>query len=207
MPSAEQLEEESVMKRPLITLAYAAIDFETAGVLAGETDQPVQLGIVSVDELYGSMQHYMSYLACDRPIHWAASQVHGIQTEDLRHAPSFRSLWPELKQRLSQRVIVAHNHGTEYRFLQRFPGHGFTPWLDTLTLVRRALPDATDHSLGSVCDLLGITTEVQRALPDKSWHDAHFDAAASLILLRTLIRELGMEQHCLEDIAFAVKQL
>ncbi len=196
----------AVMTRPLRELRYAAIDFESAGVHPGETDQPVQVGIVTADELNGDMQHYMSYLACDRPIHWAASQVHGIQKEDLHDAPAFTSLWPEFKKRLSDRVLVAHNYGTEYKFLQRFPAHGFAPWLDTLTLVRRALPEASDHSLGAVCELLGITDEVRAAVPRKNWHDAHFDAAASLLLLRYIIRELGMEEYSLSDISFAVKK-
>ncbi len=194
------------MTRPLRELNFAAIDFESAGVLPGETDHPVQIGIVGADGLYGDMQHFMSYLACDRPIHWAASQVHGIHKEDLQDAPAFTSLWPELKARLSNRVLVAHNYSTEYKFLQRFPAHGFTPWLDTLTLVRRALPEAEDHSLGAVCELLGITEEVRAAVPAKSWHDAHFDAAASLLLLRYIIRELGMEEYSLSDISFAVKK-
>ncbi len=193
------------MQQPLVELSYAAIDFESAGVLPGENDAPVQVGIVSCEGLYGEPSHFCSYIACHRPIHWSAAQVHGISTEDLRGAPHMGDLWLEFQSRLQQRVVVAHNYGTEYRFLQTFPGHGFAPWLDTLTLVRRALPDVGDHSLGHVCDLLGITPEVQPLVPAKSWHDAHFDAAASLLLLRTLIRELRMERCCLEDIAFAVK--
>ncbi len=190
---------------PLVELNYAAIDFESAGVFVGENDAPVQVGIVNSVGLYGELTHFTSYIACHRPIHWAAAQVHGISTEDLKNAPSMVKLWPEYQRRLAGQVLVAHNDGTERRFLQCFPGHSFGPWLDTLKLVRRALPDLKDHSLGHVCDLLDISKELRACVPAKSWHDAHFDAAACLLLLRTLMRELAMEQCCLEDIDFALR--
>ncbi len=196
---------EQLARRALVELDYAAIDFESAGVFVGENDAPVQVGIVTCDGLYEQPEHFTSYIACHRPIHWAAAQVHGITREDLKDAPSMSTLWPEYRKRLSARVLVAHNDATERRFLQCFPGHGFAPWLDTLKLVRRALPDLSDHSLGHVCDQLDITGEIRACVPHKSWHDAHFDAAACLLLLRSLMRELSMEQCCLEDISFALR--
>ena len=42
-------------------------------------------------------------------------------------APSFPSLWPEIRSRLGQSVVVGHNPATERKFLRRFPGHGFGP--------------------------------------------------------------------------------
>lgn len=60
--------------------------------------------------------------------------MHGITTEMLADAPSFPSLWPAIRSRLGDAVVVGHNPATERKFLRRFPGHGFGPWLDTLAL-------------------------------------------------------------------------
>lgn len=194
------------MRRPLAQLPCAAIDFESAGAAPGETDVPVQIGIVRVSSLFGERECFDSYLACHRPVRWSAARVHGITTEQLRGAPEFTSLWPGLRRLLSGCVVIGHNPSTEMRFLRAFPGHGFGPWFDTLALARQALPTLRDHSLGSVSNALGLTPSLQALLPGRTWHDALFDAAASLEILRILTRELRMEQATLEGLPFAVKQ-
>jgi DNA polymerase-3 subunit epsilon len=84
--------------------------------------------------------------------------------------------------------------------LRAFPGHGFGPWIDTLLLARAAWPDLPDHSLGSICDQLGLSDQVRALVPEKSWHDALFDAAASLVLLAHLIQSLNAANHPLESL-------
>lgn len=200
-------EKETLMRRPLAQLPCAAIDFESAGAAPGETDVPVQVGIVRTPTLFGESERFDSYLACHRPVRWSAARVHGITTEQLRNAPEFSSLWPELRRLLSGCIVIGHNPSTEMRFLRTFPGHGFGPWFDTLALVRQALPTLRNHSLGNVCDILGLTPTLRKLLPGRTWHDALFDAAASLEILRTLTRELHMEQATLEGLSFAVKQV
>lgn len=181
---------------PLGELPVAAIDFESAGAAPGETDQPVQVGIVRAESLLTPLSAeslFVSYIACNRPVRWSAAKVHGITTEKLQGAPAFVSLWPELRARLGNAAVVGHNPATEQRFLRAFPGHGFGPWLDTLALSRRALPGLGDYSLSAVCEALGLTAELQALMPRRQWHDALFDAAGSLLILRFLVKELHME--------------
>lgn len=181
---------------PLGELPVAAIDFESAGAAPGETDQPVQVGIVRAESLLTPLSAdslFVSYIACERPVRWSAAKVHGITTEKLRGAPTFVSLWPELRARLGNAAVVGHNPATEQRFLRAFPGHGFGPWLDTLALARRALPGLGDYSLSGVCEALGLTAELRELMPGRQWHDALFDAAGSLLILRFLVKELHME--------------
>lgn len=193
-----------LMDCPLAQLPIAAIDFESAGAAPGETDQPVQVGIVRVDNLFGPEECYCSYIACDHPVQWSAAKIHGITTDMLQEAPTFTELWGDLRRLLRGCVVLGHNPSTEQRFLSAFPGHGFGPWLDTLALARKALPSLNDHSLGHVCSALGLTTEISTLVPGKSWHDALYDAAGSLALLRALVRGLRMEQATLRGLAFAV---
>lgn len=194
------------MDTPLAQLPVAAIDFESAGAAPGETDCPVQIGIVRANTLFGTVDCFTSYIHCTRPVCWSAAKVHGITTAMLADAPTFADLWPEIRRLLSGCVVVGHNPATEMRFLSAFPGHGFGPWLDTLILARRAMPGLKDHSLGKVCDALQITPQVEALVPNKCWHDALFDAAGSLQLLRALTRGLQMEDAPLRGLSFAVSE-
>ena len=212
MPKAESENAESIIRvasaspavpkcRPMPLIRhcrFTAIDFESAGAARGRTDSPVQIGMASWSAEGGHGDAFVSYLATDQPVQWSARKVHGIGPAQLADAPSLLSLWPEFKQRLSGAVVVAHGKGTEKRFLRAFPGHGFGPWLDTLLLARAAWPHLADHSLGALCECLGLTAEIRMLVAEKSWHDALFDAAASLVLLAHLIDALSLAEHPVE---------
>ena len=174
---------------------FCAIDFESAGAARGSTDTPVQIGIATWSRPHGIGESFVSHLKTNQPIQWSAQRVHGITPADLADAPSLMMLWPEIKRHMRAAAVVAHGKGTEKRFLRAFPGHGFGPWIDTLLLARAAWPDLPDHSLGPLCDTLGLTPAVSDLVPGKSWHDALFDAAASLILLKHLIDALQLDAH------------
>jgi DNA polymerase-3 subunit epsilon len=179
---------------------FTAIDFESAGAAPGMTDQPVQVGLASWSALTGHHNPFVSYLHTDQPIQWSAQKIHGIKPADLTHAPTLLSLWPELNSRLNHAVVVAHGKGTEKRFLRTFPGHGFSPWIDTLLLARAAWPHLKSHTLSSLCQTHQLTPTIQALVPHKSWHDALFDSVASLVLLEFLIQHLNLLQtniHCL----------
>lgn len=193
-----------LMDCPLAQLPIAAIDFESAGAAPGETDQPVQVGIVRVESLFSAEECFTSYIACSRPVRWSAAKVHGITTAMLGDAPTFAELWCDLHRLLSGCVVLGHNPATEKRFLGAFPGHGFGPWLDTLALARKALPTLPDHALGTVCETLGLTPQITNLVPGKTWHDALYDAAGSLALLRALVSGLSMQQATLRNLPFAV---
>ncbi len=166
---------------------FTAIDFESAGAARGMTDSPVQVGLATWSMESGHTDPFVSYLFTDQPVQWSAQKVHGIGPDQLADAPSLLSLWPDLKRRLAGAVVVAHGKGTEKRFMRAFPGHGFGPWIDTLLLARAAWPDLADHSLGPLCTHLGLVDKIRMLVPNKSWHDALFDAVASLALLDHLL--------------------
>ncbi|MEO7098737.1 MAG: 3'-5' exonuclease [Luteolibacter sp.] len=185
---------------PLIrSCRFTAIDFESAGASPGKTDSPVQIGLATWSTENGHADAFTSYLFTDQPIQWSARKIHGIGPEQLSDAPSLLSLWPELKRRMAGAVVVAHGKGTEKRFLRAFPGHGFGPWIDTLLLARAAWPDLPDHSLGALCESHGLTEEIKSLVPAKSWHDALFDAVASLVLLTRLVDSLSLADHPVES--------
>ena len=185
------------MKTILIKDAsLVAIDFESAGELKGEPAMPIQVGIAEMRELQLlSNSFYRSYLKTDVSVTWAAQKLHGISHEDLKEAPSFLSLWPEIQQRLGSRYLVAHGRGTERRFLRAFPMHGFGPWIDTLTLTRKILPGLKSYSLPDLIEHLGLRKKLTEFLPGFRFHEALSDAVASLVLLQHLIEQEKLEGY------------
>jgi DNA polymerase-3 subunit epsilon len=177
---------------------FTAIDFESAGAARGRTDVPVQVGLASWSAAARHGGTFVSYLASESPITWSARKVHGIRDEDLAGAPGLLALWPELKSRLAGAAVVAHGKGTEKRFLRTFPGHGFGPWVDTLLLARAAWPEMPEHSLSALCDALGLSAAVQAMLPGRRWHDALYDAVASLVLLEHVIDRFDLAARPLD---------
>lgn len=177
---------------------FTAIDFESAGAARGSTDVPVQVGLATWSARGRHGGTFVSYLASPVPITWSARKVHGIRDEDLAGSPTLLALWPELKSRLAGAVVVAHGKGTEKRFLRAFPGHGFGPWVDTLLLARAAWPELPEHSLSTLCEARGLSDSVQSMLPGRRWHDALYDAVASLVLLENVVQSFGLSDKPLD---------
>lgn len=174
---------------------FVAIDFESAGSAPGKTDAPVQIATSAWSIAQGHHSQFMSYLHCDQAIHWSAQKVHGITTERLKGAPTLLSLWPQLKSQFHGAIVVAHAAGTEKKFLRAFPGHPFNTWIDTLQLARAAWPTLPEHSLGFLCDHFLLTARVQSLVDAKTWHDALFDATASVVLLEHFITSHKLEEY------------
>lgn len=179
---------------------FSAIDFESAGAAPGKTDVPVQIGMAMWSINQGHRNSFVSFIRAERPITWAAQKVHGISSEDLQDAPAMMMLWPIIKSTLANNIVVAHGHGTEKRYLRQFPGHGFGPWVDTLQLARAAWPKLSSHALGQVCDHCGLSQKVSELVPGKTWHDALYDALASLVLLEHLIGEFNLASSPIETL-------
>lgn len=195
----------SLTECPIERITFAAIDFESSGAAPGETDVPIQVGMLRAHSLFEPAEIFCSYLACEHPVRRTASRKHGITTADLKDAPTMLSLWSTFRHFLSNAVVVGHNPSTERRFLRLFPAHGFNPWLDTLALARHCLPTLHDLSLASVCEALAVVPAVDKAVPGKTWHDALYDAAASLEVLRMVVQALRLHDRSLRTLSFALK--
>ncbi|MEM6885976.1 MAG: 3'-5' exonuclease [Verrucomicrobiota bacterium] len=181
------------------SVTFAAIDFESAGVLRGETDTPIQVGwgFLLAGEI-DPKRFFRRYLFTDRPVTWSAQKVHGISKAHLEEAEKFENYWPELKQQLGHCVLVAHGHGTEKKFLQQFPGHGLGPWVDTLTLARRWCEGLESHRLEEVVSGLDLEEELRDLCPDYNWHDALFDSIGCLVILRKMIEDGKLSERPLK---------
>lgn len=89
------------------------------------------------------------------------AHVHGIQREDLTHAPTFAEIAAELVALCEGGILVAHAAHWDVTFLEAELARANRPerfpfFLDTLILSRRAFALPT-HALGSLCASLGVT--------------------------------------------------
>ena len=174
----------------LKNLEFASIDFESTGHREGIGDEPIQVGIAVMKGFeINENSFFSSYIkpSNDLQITSRSQSVHRIKNEQLEKSPVLFELWPKINELLSKRVVVAHGAGTEKRFLRSFPMHGFDIWIDTLQLAKKVLPESTDYSLGALIHEIGANEDLKTICPELDWHDALFDAVASLFLLKELL--------------------
>ena len=174
----------------LKNLEFASIDFESTGHREGIGDEPIQIGIAVMKEFeIDKNSFFRSYIkpSNDLQITSRSQSVHRIKNEQLEKSPVLYELWPKINELLGKRVVVAHGAGTEKRFLRSFPMHGFDIWIDTLQLAKKVLPESTDYSLGALIEDINANEEIKAICPGLDWHDALFDAVASLFLLKKLL--------------------
>lgn len=191
-------------RQPVCETRFVAIDFESAGAAPGQTDHVVQIGLAGCIGLdFSSLQTYRTYVKPEAEVAWTASRVHGIDAAMVESSPQLRSLWPVVRERLVERVLVAHGAATEKRHLRAFPLHGFGPWVDTLVLARKVWPIAPSHRLGELVGGLGKAEELRKFCPGLHWHDALFDAVGALVLLKAIIDRAGLWEHPTSDLVQA----
>lgn len=111
--------------------------------------------------------------------------VHGITAADTKDAPRFAAIWPEVRNEIGDRGVVAHNAEFDLDCIAKTLRHYKIDWTPptyacTLRIADLVLADrAGKFTLGALCGDLGI--EVSDA------HRAASDAEAVLLLAAALL--------------------
>ena len=93
---------------------YTAIDFETATGF-----HPCSVGIVTVENGI-IVDEFVSLIKPPNNLYSPFTiQVHGIYPRDTFNAKSFTQVYPEIKKRLQNRLIVAHNESFDRNVLTK----------------------------------------------------------------------------------------
>jgi DNA polymerase III subunit epsilon len=157
---------------------FTAIDFETA---SSEKGSACAVGIVRVEnsevkeEVYSLIKPFSAYFdpACVR--------VHGLTWEDVRTAPTFVELWPQLKPLLSGRLILAHNASFDLKVLKSALDAYGLPYPEasyncTVQIAKKTWPEFYNYKLSTIAYELDISFKHHHALEDAQ--------AAAEIMLR-----------------------
>ncbi|MFS3130079.1 exonuclease domain-containing protein [Nocardioides sp. Bht2] len=94
---------------------FTVIDFETTG-LSLRHDRVVEVAVDRVDAS-GQVEDEFATLINPEGRDVGPAFIHGITNDQVRNAPTFADVTPELMSRLSGTVVVAHNATFEEAFL------------------------------------------------------------------------------------------
>jgi DNA polymerase-3 subunit epsilon len=159
----------------------AVIDFETTG-LSPEQDRVIEIGVACFER--GELTLLKNWL-CNPgiAIPEEARAVHNISDAELRDAPSFSEIVPELRACVQDHLPVAYNALFDRGFLHAELGRTAisgpesmesapalvreVTWVDPLVWVRELHKDERGYRLGDVCARLGIALDTaHRAASD-----------------------------------------
>ncbi len=135
-------------------MPYVALDLETTG-LDPEADEIIEVAAVRFDAS-GVLDRYHSLVNPGRRLEYRISLLTGIDPADLRSAPHFGSIAPEVERFIGLDPVVGQNPMFDVTFLARKGVQVFGPAYDTFELASILLGDLREHSLGVIADHLGI---------------------------------------------------
>lgn len=174
---------------------FVALDFETTGTVKGYPNEPWQLGMVAFDPATGRISElWETYfrVSPDRPFSPHAPGRWAKIRDKLAAAPGVYEVWPEIAKRIIGAELVAHNAGTERTMLTKIaPITRLGPWHDTLKIVKERYSNIDKLGLSDLAESFAVADEVRKLLPNRTWHDALFDAAATAAIFTKLNQSLG----------------
>lgn len=151
----------SLSQGETIVAPYAIIDLETTG-LDKSKNRIIEVAIRRLDE-NGKFIDEISTLINPEVSDVGPTFIHHIKPEDVLDAPKFAEFAPELLNRLSGSIVVAHHAAFEDGFLAaEFARIGMgvpnLPTIDTLWLSRQVI-DLPNYKMATVIDAFGIAEE------------------------------------------------
>jgi CBS domain-containing protein len=172
---------------PLDALAAVSLDTETTS-LDPQHARIVQVGLVEVSG--GDLKNETAWevIVDPRiPIPEIASNIHGITDDDVANSPDIAKLWPDLMNRLRDRVVVGHTIGFDLSVFHAEARRAGLEWRKPRALCVRMLamlvaPGLADHSLDALANWLDIKVENR--------HRALGDAIATAAIFMALVPRL-----------------
>lgn len=178
------------LARPLAATDFIVVDLETTGSVLG-VDEVVEIGALRLrdGEVTG---RFATLVRPERSLPLWVRKLTGIRSSDLRGAPSFPEVAPDLVALLSGAVFVAHDLRFDLPFLRwEFSRHGLampdTIGVCTLQLSRVLWPDLPSRRLSELSRHFGVA----HSHPHRAAADAEATAG---VFSRALARaaELGL---------------
>ena len=162
---------------------FVAVDVETASGAGGSI---CQVGLASYEA--GQLVQCRSLIV--RPevaFDGSCTRIHGLSATDVRGAPVWREVWPELRRQLHGKTIVSHTFFDRKHIFaaccrSRRAMVSYRSWLDTFGLARLAWPEMATHSLPALAAHLGVAYRPHDAGEDARVAGAVLLAARDILL-------------------------
>ena len=149
---------------------YTVVDIETNGLISGVSE------IIEVSALkYRNEVLQDSFSTLIKPtnhISWFITRLTGITDEMVENAPDINEVMQAFYDFIGKDILIGHNVNFDVNFLydNLWIHNGLildNPFIDTLRLARKALPQLPDHKQTTVAEYYGIATVgAHRALRD-----------------------------------------
>jgi len=137
---------------------FVSLDFETANT---DLNSACEIGLTLVES--GKIIESVSWLIQPPSLNFnpVNVRIHRIKEEDVLDKPKFDELWPEIKNLINDRKLVAHNASYDmavFRALLRHYNISIPDWqyLCTMKIAKRIWNDLENYKLKTLCQLNNI---------------------------------------------------
>lgn len=176
------------LSTPLSETPFTVFDVETTG-LSAKYNNIIEIGCIKIENLQIT-NRFSSFINPAREIPYYITQITGISNNDVYDAPLFSEVAYELRNFMTDTVLVAHNISFDHSFLRKEFLQSEIEELPklkvcTVKLARKLYPFLRSKNLSSVATHLRIKN------PDV--HRAYADADVTAKILIKMINELETE--------------
>ena len=161
---------------------WAVVDVETTG-LSPRYDRVVEVAVIRMSAIGEEIDTWSTLVDPERDM--SAARFNGLSAADVRGAPTFAEIMPDVLGRIGGARLAAHNSRFDVNFLQAEVGRAGMTWEGASALCTMSVPYqlgmVTSRRLEDCCEELHIPLPTERSAAG----NAHASAA---ILLATLAR-------------------
>ena len=138
------------------------LDTETTGLEPSEGHRIIELACLELSGRRPTGRHFHRYVNPERKIDFAASEVHGLTTEDLSDKPRFADIADEFLDFVGGAELLIHNAAFDVAFINaelerlgRPPLESVCRVEDTLAMARELHP-GKKNSLDALCERYAV---------------------------------------------------
>jgi len=194
---------------------YIWLDFETTG-LDITKDEPIQIGIIEVDENGKIIGEYQSLIKPDKKtdeLKHIVGFITGLSINELENAPTREQVLPQIEQFFwPNTIIIWHNIQFDLDFLQKFfPTLSYHGQIDTMNLAQTIVHYAPSYALEVLIESLKEERLFSNIFSDEDHgeersHDAFFDTKNSIKLFLYFIAHLYELIDTYPNLVYIIKQ-
>ena len=138
------------------------LDTETTGLEPAEGHRIIEVACLELSDRRATGRHFHRYVNPERAIDFAATEVHGLTSDDLADKPRFADIADELLDFLQGAEVLIHNAAFDVAFLNAELERSGRPRVETVCKVADTLELARDihpgkrNSLDALCERYGV---------------------------------------------------